>query len=195
VASFLFRVPDEKAVTFRSWAAAAPSDFVTTAVAELNGSSDIAGYGPPYNHTPAFQKVGSFSPQKLGGVTIPVDTATDFVLAPLATMPGDAQLTKALAAYEQAPAKTQADWGTSYGDALAAAPDNNPAKVKAGNYGPVPVLSQKLLAMASNGGLDNALPAGTTNALLFIGDGGYLGTLADAQLLRRRSLGHGQLVW
>src|ERR1700739_3285491 len=29
------------------------SDFVTTVVAELDGSSTTAGYGPPYNESPA----------------------------------------------------------------------------------------------------------------------------------------------
>jgi hypothetical protein len=186
VLSFLFRVPDDSAITFKSWAGAAPSDFVTTAVAELNGSSTTAGYGQPYNDTAAAaQKIGPISPQKLGGLRIPINTANDFVLKPLETVSGDPQLTEALAAYRAAPDKQQTDWGTSYGDALAKAPDNDPAKVEPGDYGSVPVLSQKLLAMANSGALDGALASGTdtTKALLFIGDGSFLGDQADAQLL------------
>lgn len=44
--------PDDPSVTLKSWATAAPADFVATATAELGGTSDTAGYGPPYNTTP-----------------------------------------------------------------------------------------------------------------------------------------------
>jgi len=66
--SFAFRVPDQPAVTFKSWASANATDFVTTAVAELNGTSTTAGYGRPYNNTPgAAQKLGPISPQSAAG--------------------------------------------------------------------------------------------------------------------------------
>jgi len=184
--SFAFRVPDEPAVTFKSWASANATDFVTTAVAELNGSSTTAGYGRPYNNTPgAAQKLGPISLQSAAGVSIPVDTAEDFVLTPLSTVAGDPQLAKALATYRTASADQQASWSTSYGDALAAAPDNDPAKVAPGDYGPVPVLAAKLLALASSGALDGALASGTDNtkAQLFIADGGFLADQGDAQQL------------
>ena len=51
--SAVFSSPDEPGVTLKSWATAAPADFVATATRELGGVSDTAGYGPPYNATPA----------------------------------------------------------------------------------------------------------------------------------------------
>jgi len=39
--------PDVPAVTIQRWAQQDPVDFVTTATAELSGTSLSAGYGPP----------------------------------------------------------------------------------------------------------------------------------------------------
>ena len=47
--STLFGSPDDKQVTFKQWAVAAPADFYATAVQELAGTSGTAGYGAPYN--------------------------------------------------------------------------------------------------------------------------------------------------
>ena len=41
--------PDVPPVTVRSWAQVAPADFIGTAASELNGTSETASYGPPYN--------------------------------------------------------------------------------------------------------------------------------------------------
>ena len=45
----VFSSPDEKAITLRDWAAAAPTDVVATAAGELAGTTTSATYGPPYN--------------------------------------------------------------------------------------------------------------------------------------------------
>ena len=75
--------PDEPSVTFKTWAKSQPLDFATTATAELGGTSDTAGYGPPYNSTPdATQTLGPLDLQSLSGVRIPIDTANAFVIAP-----------------------------------------------------------------------------------------------------------------
>ena len=72
------------------WARADPGDFVATAVTELDGTSEMATYGPPYNDTPASaQKVWPVSPADLAGVHYRIDTAKDFVLDPLREHPGE----------------------------------------------------------------------------------------------------------
>ena len=45
----MFSSPDEPALTFKGWATSAPDNFYATTVAELAGTSESAGYGPPYN--------------------------------------------------------------------------------------------------------------------------------------------------
>ena len=75
--------PDVPPVSLATWGRLAPADFMGTAVSELNGTSETAMYGPPYNNgTASVQRIG-ISWQELAGVRIPIDTATDFVLDPL----------------------------------------------------------------------------------------------------------------
>lgn len=180
----IFSSPDKPAISLQTWARNDPNDFVATAVAELNGGSDSAGYGAPYTHTPdAGQSLGPLHLQQWFGVTNPIDPAQDFVLRPLEAIPDDPPLATALAQYTGAPADQQNKWATDYGDALSKAPDGNPAAVT-GDYGPVPLLATRLLAFARSGGLDAQLtttngsgPFYTTNytkPLLFLADGGYL---------------------
>ena len=84
VLAVLFSSPDDKPVTIQQWARSDPADFVATAVTELDGTSEIATYGPPYNHTPgAGQKARPVNLQSCRGRPLPVDTAQDFVLDPL----------------------------------------------------------------------------------------------------------------
>ena len=45
----LLSSPDDPPVTVRSWTQVAPADFLGTAASELNGTSETATYGPPYN--------------------------------------------------------------------------------------------------------------------------------------------------
>ncbi|WP_237760025.1 hypothetical protein [Arthrobacter alpinus] len=181
--SAIFSSPDDPGVTLKSWATAAPSDFVATATAELGGTSDTAGYGPPYNATPdATQKLGFIDLQALSGVRLPIDTANDFVINPLKTLPSPPP---ALTVWTTATADQQAKWTADYTTALAASPNGDPAHVARGNYGPVPALTGALLAMASKGNLDGVLQNGGqpynldyTPTILFLGDGGYFSNLA-----------------
>ena len=187
----LFSSPDEPQVTLTSWSRSAPADFVATAATELDGTSGTATYGAPYNRTPgAAQKIGPVSLQHIAGVTQPVDTATDFILGPLKAIPADPALTRALRTWGAAPAAQQAAWSTGYDNALQAAPDNDPAKVTAGSYGPVPVMLGRLLGLAQAGGLDGALllqgaffQTDYTKPLLFVADGTYLSDKGDQQHL------------
>ncbi len=186
--SALFGAPDEPSVSLKTWAAAAPADFVATAAKELGGTSDTAGYGPPYNSTAdASQKIGPIDLQSFSGVRLPVDTARDFVIGPLQSLPSPPA---ALADWAAATDEQRASWTAAYSDALAAAPDNDPAKVADGAYGPVPALTGALLDMARQGTLDGVLQGGGnfynmdyTRSLLFLGDGSYFPDLAASQHL------------
>ncbi|MFE9454217.1 hypothetical protein [Streptomyces sp. NPDC006739] len=188
----VFSSPDVKPVTLASWARADGADFTATAAAELAGTSGTAEYGPPYNRTPdAAQKIGPVGLQGAAGVRIPVDSADDFVLRPLASAPQPPVVKAALAAWATAPASRQQAWAKAYSDALTKSPGGDPAKVAAGDYGPVPVLTARLLDLARSGALDGELQAegrfyqtDYTRPLLFLSDGSYLETLARAQHLR-----------
>ncbi len=178
----VFGSPDEKQVNIDTWAKAAPTDFVLTAAAELDGTSGTATYGAPYTHEPsAAQKIGPLAPQNWFGVTHPVDTVNDFVVRPLSGVPGDPALTSALGTWRSASADQQQKWASAYDDALPKAKGNDPKLVAAGSYGPVPTMLDRLLRMAQSGGLDGALlsqgkffETNYTKPLLFIADGTFL---------------------
>ena len=55
VLAAIFSSPDEKPITVAQWANRAPADFVATALTELDGTSGVATYGPPYNNVAAEQ--------------------------------------------------------------------------------------------------------------------------------------------
>jgi hypothetical protein len=187
----VFGSPDRRAISLAQWARNAPNDFVVTAVAELDGTSGTATYGAPYTADPsAGQKLGPLPLQRWGGVREPIDTAQDFVLGPLSSVTGDAALGTALARYRAATAAQRTAWTGAYADALDKAPDNDPAKVAPGDYGPVPVLTTGLLDLARSGGLDGKLLASNgfyqtdyAKPLLFLADGSYLEDQARAEHL------------
>lgn len=186
----LFSSPDEKAVTMRSWATAAPNDVVATATGELAGTTTSAGYGAPYNDASTGQQLGPLKLQQWGGIRIPVDSAQDLVIAPLSTQANPPALGGALARWNAAPAGRRTAWATAYGEALAQAPDGDPARVPSGDYGPVPSLAEGFLALARSGGLEGALTSsGTfyggdaTRSLLLLADGAYLEDQARARQL------------
>jgi hypothetical protein len=190
VLAAVFSSPDDKSVSLANWATAAPNDFVATATAELAGTSGSAAYGAPYNRAGPGQKLGPLALQRWAGVTVPVDSANDFVLRPLRAIPAAPALTAALAAYDAATTDQQTKWAAAYGDALGKAPDGDPAQVPAGDYGPIPVMTGQLGVLARSGGLDGALLAqggfyktDYTKPLLFLADGTYLASLARAQHL------------
>ncbi|MER6096633.1 hypothetical protein ABT154_12415 [Streptomyces sp. NPDC001728] len=186
----VFSSPDEKPITLARWARAAPFDFTATAVAELAGTSGTAQYGPPYTDVPgAAQKIGPVSLQRAAGVAIPIDTARDFVLRPLTEAPEPVPVLDALAAWREAPVRRQQRWTTAYADALDKA-GGDPARVARGDFGPVPVLTARLLELAKAGALDGTLLADGrfyqtdyTKPLLFLGDGSYLEDQARARHL------------
>jgi hypothetical protein len=193
VGSVLLSSPDVPPVTIAAWAQNDPIDFVTTATGELAGTTTSGGYGAPYNTTAdAAQSWGPISPQSWFGVRIPVDSANAFVLDPLQHESySNAQLGVALAQWKGAARDQQTKWTDAYTTALAGATiaDGN-VSVATGDYGPLPVMLANLLGIARDGGLDGLLlingrfyQTDYTESLLFIGDGGYLGGLAQDQHL------------
>ncbi|MCU1474162.1 hypothetical protein [Amnibacterium sp.] len=180
--------PDEPSVTLKSWASAAPNDFVATAASELAGTSGTATYGPPYSSTTgATQTLGPLDLQSLSGQRIPIDPARAFVTRPLGTLH---LAGSALTTWNTATPATRTAWATAYSDALAKAPGARPSAVKAGNYGPAPALTAAVLAAARSGSLDGAIQSeggffntDFTRSILFLGDGAYFPALAATQHL------------
>jgi len=184
--------PDVPPVTIAGWAQTDPVDFVTTATSELQGSTTSAGYGAPYNNAGGEQSWGPIAPQIWFGQRIPVDSAGAFVIQPLKTASyGNSELGTALSQWDSANADQQTAWLSAYADALGKATVKD-AKVAVadGDYGPLPVMMNNLLGVAQSGGLDGLLMVNGrfyqtdyTQALLFMGDSGYLDGLAtDANL-------------
>jgi hypothetical protein len=188
----LLSSPDIPPVTVASWVQAAPADFLATAANELDGSSETAMYGPPYNTVGSPQKI-LFSPANWFGVTQPItDTAQTFVLGPLSkAAPTDPALATALATYNAAPAAQQLKWATNYGSVVTKVTfSNGTPVVPAANDGPVPVMLATELTLARSGAIDAALLAqrpfyGTdfTKPLLFLEDGSYFASQAKAMHL------------
>jgi uncharacterized membrane protein YphA (DoxX/SURF4 family) len=203
----VFSSPDEQPITLAGWAKVAPKDFVSTALAELDGTSDTATYGPPYVRIPgAGQEIGPLNLQQLGGVRIPIDTAQDFVLGPLETVAlHDSTLDAAIQRWRSASPDEQRAWADAFAKALGAsrvvdgrivdAATDEAITLPAGR--PVPELMQQELNLAVSGGLEGAMLTrhafyGTdyTQPLLFLADGGYIGSLADREAPARGPVGH-----
>lgn len=190
VAALVFSSPDEPAISLQQWARQAPADVVATAAGELAGTTTSAGYGPPYNTAGEGQSLGPVNLQALPGVTQPVDSATDLVLDPVRTLTSDAASRAAVRVWDAASADRQQAWASAYVDALAAAPDGDPAKVAKGDYGPVPAIAAAELRLAESGSLEGLLTSRTsffgvdsTKALLLLADGTHLEDAARAQNL------------
>lgn len=204
----LFSSPDEKPSTIAQWSQQMPVDFLNTATKELNGTSDTAEYGPPYNNgTGSVQHAAFIHLQEWLGVSHPINTTNDYVIDPLKTIPSDPTLKAALAEYAAAPAATRKAWGEAYAKPLeeyeAASAESKPlpstvtvdsatgsVSVQASGAGPVPTMMASLLNLAQSGGLDGALLTSNqffqtdyTKPLLFMADGGLLEKRAEAQHL------------
>jgi hypothetical protein len=183
--------PDLPPVTVQSWVHVAPSDFLATAASELDGTSETATYGPPYN-TNATPQSELFAPASITGVRQPIDPAQVFVLQPLSkAAPTDPVLAAALTTYNSASSSQEMKWATNYGNAVTKVKFVNGAPVvPAANDGPVPVMLATELTMARSGAIDADLSGaqpfyGTdfTKPLLFLEDGQYFSTLATSMNL------------
>jgi hypothetical protein len=200
-------VIDDKGVSDPNGGAA---DFAATVVTELDGSSPAASYGPPFNETSgSSQKIGKVSltgiAHSVFGLTLPINTANDFVLAPLTQIvaPYDSTVAAAVKTYEgaggslkegvsadQLDSAQQTKWLSAYTDALGKGKvENGQITVAPGDYGPVPVLVQAELNIALNGSLDGYLLGSSatqmntnpTNATMFYSDGAVWSQVAAGQ--------------
>jgi hypothetical protein len=188
----LLSSPDVPPATIATWARVAPADFLGTAASELNGTSETATYGPPYNNQSGSVQRLLFSPQTWPGVTQPVNAAQDFVIGPLATLARtDPAVAAPLDAYREASAAQQLTWANAYATAETKVRfvAGNPVVPKADD-GPVPAMMADELTLARSGALDADLLAqqpfyGTnfTRPLLFIEDGQYFVNRATAMNL------------
>ena len=208
VLTVLFSSPDDKPSTIAQWSREQPVNFIATAAKELDGTSDTAEYGPPYNHSSgSVQHFLFLHPQRWLGVSHPINTADDYVIDPLRTIPGDPALASAVSEYQAAPEKTEKEWGEAYAKPLeeyetaieekkappktvALDPSTGAVTVQASGAGPVPRMMAGLLGLAKSGGLDGSLLTSNqffqtdyTKPLLFMADGGLLGERAEAQHL------------
>jgi hypothetical protein len=185
--------PDVPSLTIARWSQEDPVDFVTTATAELSGTSDTAQYGQPYNNADgAVQHLWFLHPQEWAGVHFSLDTAQQFVLQPLQqAATGDSATQSALATFNSADDTQRSAWSDAYSTALEdATSENGQISMAPGDYGPLPVMMNRLLGLAQSGALDGLLlvsgnfyETDYTRPLLYMGDGEYIGTLAEQQKL------------
>jgi hypothetical protein len=184
--------PDVPSLTIRTWATAAPADFMATAANELAGTSETAQYGPPYSGGSDNVQRLVVSWQTLAGIKRQIDAARTFVLSPLDRLAaGNVDLAAALAGYETAGSDQRTTWDNAYIKALDSVSFHHGSpRVPAANDGPVPTLVASELTLARSGALDADLVSerpfyGTdfTKPLLFLEDGSYFAAQAEAQHL------------
>lgn len=180
--------PDEPAVTLQEWANKAPSDFITTTVGELAGTTISASYGPPYNDAAEGLKLGPFKLQKMAGITIPVNPSVDFVSDPL-KFSRDPAIPALLSLWNAASSDQQSKWANAYATAIEKSGDPDKV-VSSDSYGPVPAMASGVLSLAQLGILDGLLtttvtpyPSDFTKPMLFLADGSYFDELGSAQHL------------
>jgi hypothetical protein len=160
VLAAVFSSPDLAPLTLQSVARDTPQTYVQTELGMLDGTGAIATYGPPYNHgTGSVQYIGPVSVQKLVGVHIPVDTAQEYVLGPLAQVaPTNPSWGAALARFNAASPAQQAAWESAYGVALGKAKQAGLLlSVPSCACGPVPTMMAALLDLGQLGAMDGLL--------------------------------------
>jgi Cytochrome b(N-terminal)/b6/petB len=180
VLSVLLSSPDDPPLTIQQYADQTAVGFLKTALSELNGTSVLAQYGPPYNqNSGSVQYVGPISLQSLAGVTIPIDPAETYVLQPLAvSAQTDPSLAQALQQFSQASDQQREAWGKAYGSiADQATVQNGGIVVPSADDGPLRVMMSRLFTLGSSGALDGLLvrsggfyQANFTNPLLFLAE-------------------------
>ncbi len=216
--------PAGQAFSAKYWDAQDPTDLAATAVAELQGMTTTAGYGPPFTQTGSSQEFIGIKPAVIAkyifGLTLPINTAHDFVLAPLSQIvaPYSPAVARAVSAYEAAggdlaagaPATmlaspTQQTWLANFAKSLAgkgAKVTPTSISVAPGNYGPVPVIITAELVAARNGSLDGyfqgsqqQLSTNTYKATMFFSDGTLWSTIAMGQGIAGSQWGVMNEVW
>src|SRR5262249_44014852 len=107
------------------------------------------------------QQILGIKPANWFGVTYPINTVKDYVIAPLTTMTSVPGLQNAVNTYNSASSSQQSTWTTAYNNALAKATGNSDGTVtvpgNTASFGPVKPMMTALLADAQAGGLDGQL--------------------------------------
>jgi hypothetical protein len=177
VIALLFGAPKVPAVSFQGWAQADPTDFVSTALTELAGTSETATYGPPYNNgTGQVQSLGPLSPQTWVGVHMPVNPPQEFVIGPLtAVAPLNQDLQKALEQWNGATAEQQQTWTTN---AISSTVNIKETPLPLRWHGKRPAASSALTVEASKvtfkGGRDTGPVATLMSGMLMLAQSGAL---------------------
>jgi hypothetical protein len=203
--------PAGQAFSAKYWDVNDPADLAQTAVTELAGTSGTATYGPPFNTTTgASQEFLGIKPAEIAksvfGLTLPINTANEFVLAPVSQLaaPSSPAVSNALLQYksvggdlspgapgDQVPTSLQMTWLNNYAKALTSSKAKitpTSIRVPPGDYGPVPVIIGTELDIAHSGALDGyfqasqqQLSTNTTLGTMFFSDGSLWGNIAEAQ--------------
>ncbi len=163
ILAFALSSPDEPPLTLKSVAQQTPQIYAATSISMLDGTGDIATYGPPYNNgTGSVQYIGPVSVQKLIGVHIPINSAQVYVLGPLTRAAAtDPALKSALTAFNSAGSQRQAVWESAYETAV-----QSPNVKQVGSTlilpscagcGPVAPMMAAMLRLGQSGAMDGLL--------------------------------------
>jgi hypothetical protein len=181
VLAILLGSPDYPTVRSEDVAKRQPSAFLKTSAGILAGNSSLQDYGPPYTPNNAnAQRIFGIAPASWFGVANPIDPAQDFVLKPLERAAVlDPDLTQALQDYRIATPDQQLAWANAYLAALDhASVENGQIQTPKGDYGPMEVLMNGMLALGRAGLLEGAIESNArlpfeldfTRSLLFFQD-------------------------
>ncbi len=175
LASLLFSLPEKPPLTIKEYATMHPVSFELMALRALDGTGDIANYGPPYNHGQGSVE----SPlQRQVGIIHPINAQSDFILKPVGMASEiNPSVKGTLTRFETADARRRSGWESSYGPALSKGTYvHGSVLTSKGKFGPVPALLNDTLHLAQSGLMSGALirnPAVITrfnnqNYLLFL---------------------------
>lgn len=156
LASIFFNLPEKQPLTIKGYATSNPVPFEQMALRALDGTGQIANYGPPYNHgTGNLESVM----QKWAGILHPINAETDFILKPLMMASTVNPAFKGpITTFETASKRQQAAWEVAYTKALTKGTYVNGTVVTAkGNFGPLPALLNDTLALGRSGLMSGAL--------------------------------------
>ncbi|RIV24575.1 cytochrome B6 [Alicyclobacillaceae bacterium I2511] len=170
-----FGSPYRPAITNQQIAQSNPLLFAKTALGDLDGTGEMAQYGPPYNNgfhgqgAQSTQSLGGFAPEAWWGTPYHLNTAKDDVLQPLtmlAKASNDAGLSSAVQQYQSASFAQQMTWDQNMEKALKTATTQGGQLVlPTGNYGPVSTMISTEVSLGQSGLFSGALDRETNQGV------------------------------
>jgi hypothetical protein len=160
VFAIIFSSPDYPTVKAVDVARLQPVAFLKTAAVTLGDDASVQYYGPPYTPDDSMaQDIIGIRPANLWGVTHPVNARQDFIMATLQRVAVVSDtVAAALAEHNAALANVKRTWLINYRRALDSAKVVGDSVVlPGGDYGPMPVLMNGLLALGRAGLFEGAL--------------------------------------